>query len=122
MKVLFLTIGTFHSINEHSLYPDLLREFIKNGHEVYVVSTYERRLEKKTEYVDDGGAYLLRVKVGNLTKTNTIEKGISTLRIEGQFKSAIRKYFANVKFDLIIYSTPPITFAKVVGYLSTECG
>ena len=41
MNILFLTTGTFHSIDEKSIYPDLLREFRKNGHEVYIVSTNE---------------------------------------------------------------------------------
>ena len=30
---------------------------------------------------------------------------------------AIKKYFADVKFDLVLYSTPPITFAGVVSYI-----
>lgn len=122
MTVLFLTTGTFHSIHEHSLYPDLLREFKKSGHEVYVVSTNERRLGKETEYVEEDGAHLLRVKVGNLTKTNLIEKGISTLLIESQFKAAIRDYFPGVKFDLIMYSTPPITLVSAIEYVKERSG
>ena len=117
MNILFLTTGTFHSINEHYGYPDLLREFKKNGHHVYVVSTYERRFSKETEYVEEDGAHLLRVKVGNLTKTNFIEKGISTLLIERQFKKAIKKYMSNEKFDLILYSTPPITLVGAIEYI-----
>ncbi len=122
MNVLFLTTGTFHSINERSGYPDLLREFKNNGHEVYVVSTNERRLGKETEYVNENGAHLLRVKIGNLTKTNLIEKGISTLRIEGQFKSAIKKYLGDVKFDLVMYSTPPITLVSAIEYVKNRDG
>ena len=117
MNVLFLTTGTFHSINEQSMYPDLLREFKKNGHEVYIVSTNERRLGKETEYVDEDGAHLLRVKIGNLTKTNLIEKGISTLLIESHFKAAIRQYLSDVKFDLIMYSTPPITLVSAIEFV-----
>lgn len=122
MNVLFLTTGTFNSINEHSGYPDLLREFKNNGHEVYIVSTNERRLGKETEYVDEDGAHLLRVKIGNLTKTNLIEKGISTLLIESQFKAAIRKYLSDVKFDLIMYSTPPITLVSAIEFVKKRDG
>jgi hypothetical protein len=122
MNVLFLTTGTFHSINEHSGYPDLLREFKKNGHEVYIVSTNERRLGKETEYVDEDGAHLLKVKIGNLTKTNLIEKGISTLLIESQFKAAIRKYLSDIKFDLIMYSTPPITLVSAIEFVKKRDG
>lgn len=117
MKVLFLTTGTFNSINEQSMYPDLLREFKKNGHEVYIASTNERRLGRETEYVNEDGAHLLRVRIGNLTKTNMIEKGISTLMLEGQFKVAIKKYLSDVKFDLVLYSTPPITLVSAIEYV-----
>lgn len=117
MNVLFLTIGRMESIEAHSLYPDLLRQFCRNGHSVYVVSPYERRVGKETSYDKENGVHMLRVKIGNLTKCNIIEKGISTLRIESQFKSAIKKYFANVKFDLVLYSTPPITLAGVVKFI-----
>ena len=122
MNILFLTTGTFHSINEKSIYPDLLREFKKNGHEVYIVSTNERRLGKETEYVDEDGAHLLRVKIGNLRNTNLFEKGISTLLIESQFKAAIKKYLSDVKFDLVIYSTPPITLVSAIEYVKKRDG
>ena len=122
MNILFLTTGTFHSINEKSIYPDLLREFKKNGHEVYIVSTNERRLGKETEYVDEDGAHLLRVKIGNLRNTNLIEKGISTLLIESQFKAAIGKYLSDVKFDMVMYSTPPITLVSAIEYVKKRDG
>lgn len=122
MNVLFLTTGTFNSINEQSMYPDLLREFKKNGHVVYIVSTNERRLGKETEYVEEDGAHLLRVKIGNLTKTNMLEKGISTLMVEGQFKAAIKKYLSDVKFDLVLYSTPPITLVSAIEYVKNRDG
>lgn len=122
MNILFLTTGTFHSINEKSIYPDLLREFKKNGHEVYIVSTNERRLGKETEYVDEDGAHLLRVKIGNLRNTNLIEKGISTLLIESQFKAAIGKYLSDVKFDMVMYSTPPITLVSAIEFVKKRDG
>jgi len=31
--------------------------------------------------------------------------------------NAIKKYFSEVKFDLVLYSTPPITFSKVISYV-----
>ena len=117
MNVLFLSIGRFDSINQHAIYPDLLREFKNQGHNVYVVSRRERRTGLPTELIEEDGAKLLKVRVGNITKTNIIEKGISTVLIESQYKSAIKKYFSNVKFDMVMYSTPPITFASVVKYI-----
>src|SRR5699024_1216090 len=66
------------------------------------------------------GIHFLKVRIGNITKTNTIEKGISTIRVEKKFLSAIKKYIKEVKFDLILYSTPPITFEKVIKYVKNR--
>ena len=120
MNILFLTTGRMDSIEQHAIYPDLLRCFRNNGHNVYTVSSYERRTGKETELTEDHGAHMLHVKIGNLTKTNTIEKGISTVMIEKQYKTAIRKHFSNVKFDLVMYSTPPITLVKVIEYVKNR--
>lgn len=117
MKILFLSIGNLKNLDEKSLYPDLIREFKNNGHEMYVVCSNERRNGQKTKLVIESGINVLRVKTGNITKVNIIEKGISTLLIESQFKNAIKKYLRGVRFDLIIYSTPPITFAGVISYI-----
>ena len=117
MNILFLTTGRMDSIEQHAIYPDLLRCFRDNGHNVFTVSSYEKRAGKETELVEENGAHMLHVKIGNLTKTNTIEKGISTVMIEKQYKVAIQKYLSNVKFDLVMYSTPPITLVKVIEYV-----
>lgn len=120
MKVLFLTLLDFKSYSERNIYCDLLREFIKNGHEVYSISPTERRTGINTHLEENG--HLLKLKIGNTQKTNIIEKGFSTLLIELQFIRAIKKYFSNIKFDLILYSTPPITFANAVNYVKKRDG
>ena len=45
MNVLFLTLLDFDSINEHNIYTDLLREFVKHGHAVYVISPPRKKKE-----------------------------------------------------------------------------
>lgn len=122
MKVLFLTIGRMPDIEAHAIYPDLLRQFRDNGHDVYIVSPRERRTGLETELVTSNGVSLLYVSIGNITKCNTIEKGVSTIRIESQFKAAIKKYFSAVRFDLVMYSTPPITIAGVIEYVKKRDG
>ncbi len=114
MNVLFLTIGRFDSIEFHGIYPDLLRCFVRDGHHVYTVSSYEKRLGKPTELVRDKNCSSLHVKTGNLTGCGMIEKGISTVMIGRQYSQSIKKYLSGIPFDLIIYSTPPITLASVV--------
>lgn len=117
MNILFLTTGRMDNIEQHAIYPDLLRCFRDNGHAVYTVSSYEKRSGKETELIEDRGVHMLHVKIGNLTKTNLFEKGISTILIEQQYKKAIIKYFPEIHFHLVMYSTPPITLAKVIEFV-----
>ena len=117
MKLLFLTIINIKSLEERSIYTDLLRKFRDEGHEVFVVSPIERRYHEKTQIIKEGSATLLQIKSLNFQKTNLIEKGIGTLIIEYQYLFAIKKYFSKQQFDLILYSTPPITFSKVIKYI-----
>jgi len=105
------------NINERSIYTDLVRELSQRGINIYVVSPREKRINLPTDYRKEGNISILKVKTGNITKTKSfIEKGISTILIEYQYLKAIRKYFNNVKLDMVIYSTPPITFNKIIKY------
>lgn len=117
MNVLFLSLGRYWTINESEGYTDLLREFIRHGDKVYILSPTERREGKSTQLIEEENSVILKVKTGNIQKTNFLEKGISTVMIESQFLRAIKKYFSNVKFDLVLYPTPPITFVRVVEYI-----
>jgi glycosyltransferase involved in cell wall biosynthesis len=117
MNILFLTLVKIENIEERGIYTDLLRKFRKEGHKVSVVSPSERRENKQTQLVEELGVNILNVRTFNLQKTNIIEKGIGTLAIEFQYLKAIKKHFSNIKFDLILYSTPPITFSKVIDYV-----
>ncbi|UUC47027.1 glycosyltransferase family 4 protein [Flavobacterium cerinum] len=117
MNILFLTLARITTLDERGIYTDLLRKFRNEGHHVYIVSPFERREKKKTGVVQESGATILNVKTFNLQKTNLVEKGIGTLAIEYQYLNAIRNHFANEKFDLVLYSTPPITFSKVISFV-----
>lgn len=120
MNVIFITLVGLNSIKERGIYSDLMRKFRDEGHHVYIVCPSERREGKKTHVMDVDGVRILKVKTLNIQKTNIVEKGIGTLMIESQFKRAIKKYLSNVQFDLITYSTPPITFTNVVKYLKRK--
>lgn len=104
------------NIDASGIYTDLMRKFRNEGHDVYIIYPRERRLRLPTELRDDEKVHILGVKTLNVTKTNVIEKGIGQVLLETQFKKALRRYFSNVKFDIILYSTPPITFTKVIKY------
>ena len=120
MNILFLSLGNFDDIYKKGIYTDLLRKCIKEGHNVYIVAAREKRTNKETEYSGENRTHILNVRVGNITKTNIIEKGISTLLIEKQFLPAIKRYYSGVRFDLVLYATPPITFEKVIEYIKNR--
>ena len=118
MNVLFMTIGKMDNIEEHTIYCDLLRYFRDDGHSVYTISPYEKRTGLQTAYEEKNGIHMLHVRTGNVTgMVSLIEKGLAQLSIEPIFIKAIKKYYSNVKFDLVMYSTPPITFCNAIEYV-----
>lgn len=120
MKVLFLTLIEINSIQERGIYQDLLRKFINEGHEVVVVSPMERRRKIETNLKIVDKVKILQVKTFNIQKTNILEKGIGTLAIEYQYLNAIKKHLSNEKFNIVLYSTPPITFYKVIKFIKNR--
>lgn len=121
MNILFLTLHPISDISERGIYTDLTREFIRHGHQIYIVVPAERRFHLPTGIKESDGAKILSVKTLNIQKTNLIEKGLGTLLLEYQYQRAIRKYWKNIKFDLILYSTPPITFNRVISSVKRRC-
>lgn len=120
MNVLFLSIAEFDSIDQREIYPDLLREFMKNGHEIYVVSSLEKRNKQKTTIIEEGHCHILKVRVGNITKSGLLQKGVASLLIGPQYKKAISSHFKDIKMDLVLYSTPPITLVHAIKYIKKK--
>ena len=118
MNVLFLTLGVMDNINTHGIYTDLLREFQRNGHNTYVVSTHERKYGLPTSLRRENGVTVLQVRTGNIRECNFFEKGLTTLTINQVYYHAIKKYIGDVSFDMIMYSTPPITFCDIIKKLN----
>lgn len=117
MNIIFITLSNISSVNNRNIYTDLMRKFRDEGHRVFIVSPTERRLGQPTRIIEADGVIILKVKTLNIQKSNVVEKGIGTLLIEVQFNNALKQYLKSVPFDVILYSTPPITFTNVVKYL-----
>lgn len=121
MNILFLTLSKMEDINQRGIYTDLVKELSERGINIYVVSPRQKRENLPTELTKIDNINILKVRTGNITSTKSfIEKGISTIRIEYQYLKAIKKYFKNVKFEMVIYSTPPITFNKIIKYFKRK--
>jgi len=117
MNILFLTIVNIRNVEERGIYPDLLRKFMEEGHKVYIISPAERREKEITHLNENPRVTVLRVRTLNLIKTNSVEKGVASLLVEYQYLFALKRYLAHVKFNLVLYSTPPITFISVIRYV-----
>lgn len=117
MNLLFLTLSKISFIEGRGIYTDLLRRFRDAGHAVTIVCPVERRDGIATRLTHREGVTILQVKTLNIQKTNVVEKGIGTLALEYQYLAAIKKYIAHSRFDMVVYSTPPITLVKVIAYI-----
>lgn len=120
MNIIFITLSNINSVKERGIYADLMRKFRNEGHNVYIVSSAERRNGIKTGLHEVDGVKILKVRTLNVQKTNVVEKGVGQLLMESQYKCAIKKHLSKIHFDLILYSTPPITFTNVVRYMKKK--
>lgn len=118
MNILFLTLIDFNSIDEKGIYTDLLRVFMENGHKLSVISPIEEKRNIETHLLKESNITILKLKIGNVKKTkNLLKKGISMLTLENKFIYGIKKYFDDVKFDFVLYSTPPITLCNAIRFV-----
>ena len=122
MNILYLTISDFSDLSKRGIYTDLIREFLAQGHKISIITPSERRYGKPTQLLSNDGCTTLRLKTGNLFGTNLVEKGLSNLLLEWQYKRAIQRFFGDIKFDLVLYASPPVTLAKVIEYVKRRDG
>lgn len=107
-------------VSQKGVYTDLMRKFRDEGHQVYIVSPRERWTGLNTSMKGIDGVHILGVKTLNIQKTGIIEKGVGQLIVSQQYKSAIKRYLKGIKFDLILYSTPPNTLSNLIRYLKAD--
>lgn len=116
MKIAFLTIAYRVDPNDSNLYTDLFDEIASRGHDVTVFCSDESRSSGTPIESFRGKVKIVQIPTGRITKTNRLTKATNTAFLERRFVSAIKKS-AYRGFDLLIYSTPPITFEKVIRFL-----
>ena len=114
MNILFLSLLQIDSLEQHGIYTDLLREFVKRGHFVRIVSPTQT--EATADIKKDGYA-ILRVRTPAIQKVGMIRKGLATLMIAPRVKQALKTFCSGERYDLILMATPPVTLASVVEWL-----
>lgn len=121
MNILFLTMSVLQNVTEHDIYQDLCRSLTKRGHKVYVVTPASKDAES-SGVVESEGCTILQVRTGKMSGGSLIRKGIATVMLPSEYAAAIRSELKDVRFDLILYSTPPITLLPVVRKLKKQHG
>lgn len=120
MNILCLTLSRVRDIKKADMYSDLMDEFCSNGHKVYIVSPVEKK-EKSKSFRKHGKNYeILGVNIGNYFNVGTVEKGMTLITLEKNYLRAIQHFWNDVKFDLILYSTPPITFNHIIQHFKKQ--
>ena len=115
MNVLFLTLMEINDFSQTGIYPDLINEFAENGHDIYVVSPCEEKNKNKYQLLrEKEHVHLVSALIPDYFGVGLIQKGYASLVIGKRYIDAINKAIPKVKFNLILYSTPPITFVSVI--------
>ena len=122
MQILFLTLMKIHSPADEGIYMDLMKCFTDNGHKLYIVTPLEKKDGADEEVIEAGDLKILRCKTGNLFGVGMVEKGISQTLLPFKYMKAIESHFKGIKFDLILYSTPPISLAGIVEKIKKKTG
>ena len=59
MNIIFLTVSRIKEIKSRGIYTDLMRKFRDEGHNVYIVTPYERQFALPTSLSEVDGIHLL---------------------------------------------------------------
>lgn len=121
-RLIFISLIQIDSLDERGIYHDLLREFSNNRYDVTIVCPVERVTKIPTRLIKENNVTILQVRVLNIQKCNVIEKGLSTLSLNFLFKRAIEKYIKEKEFDIILFTTPPITLINLIYWLKSFNG
>lgn len=114
MNILFLSLLQIQTLEERTIYTDLLREFVKKGHFVRVVTPTQT---EETADIPNERYAVLRVNTAQIQKAGLIRKGLATLEIGPRIKAALKAHCAAEHYDLVLMATPPVTLAGVVQYI-----
>ncbi len=121
-SIIFISLVQINTLDERGIYQDLLRQFVVNGHEVTVVCPVERRTGLPTRVVQEKGVSIVQARTLNIQKSPIWEKGIATITLNWLLQKAIKKYLSSTTYDLILYTTPPITITGLIGWLKKRDG
>ena len=119
MNVLFITIA-WPLAGERNLYSDLMNEFVRQGHSVFVAHADDE--VKKTQLSVEGEISVLRIASSPMRKMNKFRKAVALVSLGKRIESAIDNQWTTTGFDLIISHSPPITLSRMFKSLKRKLG
>ena len=122
MRICLLTVIRIASIEDRNLYADLARALVGAGHHVTIGSPVERREGPVPNVVRADGYTIVSFRTLNTQKSAALEKVASMLLIGRQAARALLPVLTPDGCDLLLYATPPVTFAHAVGAIKRQTG
>lgn len=116
MEICFLT--QYYPVTEsaRSLYSDLMDEISLAGHKIVVFRSEEERVFGRPIISSRKNVKIVSIPTGRVTKTNILTKTMNILLTEPRYLVAMKEYYANSFPDMVIITTPPITFCSAASY------
>jgi len=120
-NILFITIA-WPASGEKNLYSDLMDEFVRQGHKVYVAGNQTSKDPAAPFRAEEKGITVLRIRTGKIRKASYLQKALSLLTLGRKISKALKVYLDGVTIDLIIAPTPPITLSFLYKNLKKKYG
>ena len=117
MNILFITLADIWTLQERGIYQDLMRTFVASGHCVAVISPTASKRLTHPKAIQEENAIIVKLPSGSIQKANVFSKTLNTIALDARIKRAIAIELAHLKFDIVLYSTPPVTITQAVRYV-----
>ena len=111
MNIVFFSLGDSRS----SLYGDLSKYFVSQGHSVTMIVP-----SSKSDTLFDEGVQVRYIKSLPFSGTGLLGKGLANLLLPYLCDRFIRKEFKSTVVDLILCSTPPVAFYRPIASLKKK--
>ncbi len=108
-------------LNNKNIFTDLIKQFQINNHKIFLVSPIQSKETRQNILITDSNITIFRPFIGRFSKTNLALKFINSLFFEYRILTFLKSNL-NDKIDLIVYSTPPINYTKIIDWFKKKHG
>lgn len=119
MNILYLSAVPFKIDKNPSIYTDLIQELDNFGDQITVVSIDSSLKPFQIKEVREKNIDLIYIGSFQLYNVNIFRKGLSVLSLPFFMRRAVKKLDLK-KYEVILYETPPITWAGIVKQIKKK--